>query len=358
MQTEKVKVSDLIEYRFNAKVHPDWQIEQIKKSIEEYGYNDLITIDENNTIIEGHGRLYALQELGYDEIDVIRLTHLTEEQKKAYILVHNQLTMNTGFDIDLLNVELVSLKDDGIDLSDFGIIAPSFDDDEETEEKKKDESDDDDEEDEDVFATDKKYLLHWIDEKSLEKKYGFPILHPCSVKPEELMPFNYVLSDRGGNEHKGIHFYIDDYQFERIWQQPEKYIEKLTKYACCLTPDFSLYLDMPKAMMIWNTYRSRMIGQIMQRYGIEVIPTLSWGYEDTFEFCFEGLPKNRIVSISTVGVSNDDESLRVWKAGVDESIKRLKPKAIILYGNMIEHDFKGVEVVHIKSNTQERFRNL
>lgn len=55
MQTEKVKVSDLIEYRFNAKVHPDWQIEQIKKSIEEYGYNDLITIDENNTIIEGHG---------------------------------------------------------------------------------------------------------------------------------------------------------------------------------------------------------------------------------------------------------------------------------------------------------------
>lgn len=79
--------------------------------------------------------MYALQELGYDEIDVIRLTHLTEEQKKAYILVHNQLTMNTGFDIDLLNVELVSLKDDGIDLSDFGIIAPSFDDDEETEEK-------------------------------------------------------------------------------------------------------------------------------------------------------------------------------------------------------------------------------
>ena len=110
--------------------------------------------------------------------------------------------------------------------------------------------------------------------------------------------------------------------------------------------------------MIWNTYRSRMIGQIMQRYGIEVIPTLSWGYEDAFEFCFEGLPKNSIVSISTVGVSNDDESLRVWKEGVDESIKRLKPKAIILYGNMIEHDFKGVEVVHIKSNTQERFRNL
>ncbi len=70
-------------------------------------------------------------------------------------------------------MELVSLKDDGIDLSGFGIIAPLFDDDEETEEEKKDESDDDDEEDEDVFATDKKYLLHWIDEKALKRNTAF-----------------------------------------------------------------------------------------------------------------------------------------------------------------------------------------
>ena len=82
MEIEKVKINDLLEYKYNAKEHPEWQIEQIANSIKEFGFNDPIAIDENNTIIEGHGRLYALQELGYDEVDCIRLSHLTEEQKK------------------------------------------------------------------------------------------------------------------------------------------------------------------------------------------------------------------------------------------------------------------------------------
>ena len=76
MEIEKVKISDLLEYKYNAKEHPEWQIEQIVNSIKKFGFNDPIAIDENNTIIEGHGRLYALQELGYDEVDCIRLSHL------------------------------------------------------------------------------------------------------------------------------------------------------------------------------------------------------------------------------------------------------------------------------------------
>ena len=75
-------------------------------SIERYGNNDPIAIDENNVIIEGHGRYLALKELGEIEIPVIQLKHLTEEQKREYILVHNKLTMNTGFDIEKLKTEL------------------------------------------------------------------------------------------------------------------------------------------------------------------------------------------------------------------------------------------------------------
>lgn len=116
MEIEKVKISELLEYKYNAKEHPKWQIEQIVASIKEFGFNDLIAIDENNTIIEGHGRLYALQELGETEVDCIRLSHLDEEQKKAYILAHNKLTMNTDF--DLLQLELDNIID--IDMSDFG----------------------------------------------------------------------------------------------------------------------------------------------------------------------------------------------------------------------------------------------
>lgn len=118
MQIEKLKVADLIEYKNNAKEHPQEQIDQIVASIKEFGFNDPIAIDENNVIIEGHGRLYALQELGVREVECIRLSHLSEEQKKAYILAHNKLTMNTGFDIELLNVELDAIMD--IDMELFG----------------------------------------------------------------------------------------------------------------------------------------------------------------------------------------------------------------------------------------------
>ena len=88
-----------------------------KKSIQEFGNNDPIAIDGNNIIIEGHGRLLALKELGYEEVEVIKLTHLTEEQRRAYTLIHNKLTMNTDFDIEILMSELESIED--IDMGEF-----------------------------------------------------------------------------------------------------------------------------------------------------------------------------------------------------------------------------------------------
>ncbi len=104
MLIEKINIKALKEYKNNAKEHPEEQIQQIVESIKEFGFNDPIAIDENNMIIEGHGRLYALQRLGYEEADCIRLQHLTDKQKKAYILAHNKLTMNTGFDMEILNL--------------------------------------------------------------------------------------------------------------------------------------------------------------------------------------------------------------------------------------------------------------
>lgn len=120
MQIEKVKIADLLEYKNNAKEHPQWQIEQIVESIEKFGFNDPIAIDENNIIIEGHGRLYALQEMGVEVVECIRLSHLGENEKKAYILAHNKLTMNTEFDADLLAQELGEIE--GIDMSSFGFL--------------------------------------------------------------------------------------------------------------------------------------------------------------------------------------------------------------------------------------------
>ena len=122
MEIIKIKIEDLKPYEKNAKIHTQEQVEQIKRSIEQFGMNDPVAVwGEDNLIVEGHGRLEALKQLGYEEVECIRLDHLTDEERKAYTLAHNKLTMNTDFDFDLLNVELDNI--DNIDMSDFGFIT-------------------------------------------------------------------------------------------------------------------------------------------------------------------------------------------------------------------------------------------
>ncbi len=106
MKILKINIEKIKEYENNAKEHPQQQIKQIKDSILQFGFNDPIAIDENNVVIEGHGRLKALKELGFDEVEVIKLEHLSEVQKKSYILSHNKINLNTNFDKNILKKEI------------------------------------------------------------------------------------------------------------------------------------------------------------------------------------------------------------------------------------------------------------
>lgn len=124
LKIEYVKLSEIKPYKGNAKTHPKEQVEQIKKSILEMGDGDVAKgfLDPigiwHDEIVEGHGRYFAAQELGLDTVPVIRLDGLTDEQRRAYTLIHNKLTMNSDFDFDILSVELDDILD--IDMSDFG----------------------------------------------------------------------------------------------------------------------------------------------------------------------------------------------------------------------------------------------
>lgn len=115
MKIEYVNTNDLIPYANNAKIHDEIQIEQIKQSIKSYGFNDPVAIWKNNEIIEGHGRVLAAKDLGIEQIPIIRLENLSDKQRREYMLVHNQLTMNTGFDAELLDTELQELDFDEFD---------------------------------------------------------------------------------------------------------------------------------------------------------------------------------------------------------------------------------------------------
>lgn len=128
MKIEVLPIESLKPYEYNAKIHTPAQIAQIAASIQEFGNNDPIAIDEHGMVIEGHGRLLALKSLGYTEVEVIRLEGLTEDQKRAYILVHNKLTMNTGFDYNILDAELARITEIDMSAFDFGSIDVSVDD--------------------------------------------------------------------------------------------------------------------------------------------------------------------------------------------------------------------------------------
>ena len=121
LKIEYISIAELIPYAGNAKEHPKRQIEQIAESIRQFGFNDPCAIDENSVLIEGHGRLFAARLLGMDKVPCIRLEGLTEQQKRAYTLVHNQLTMNTGFDMDQLEIELNSITDFDMSVFDFNL---------------------------------------------------------------------------------------------------------------------------------------------------------------------------------------------------------------------------------------------
>lgn len=118
----EIPTSELVEYANNAKLHPHEQVDQIASSIQEFGNNDPIAVWHNENgepeIVEGHGRLMALRKLGIETAPVIYLDHLTDEQRRAYALVHNKLTMNSDFDFEILADELALL--DSFDMGDFG----------------------------------------------------------------------------------------------------------------------------------------------------------------------------------------------------------------------------------------------
>ena len=111
LEIKYVPIDTLKEYENNAKLHPEEHVAQIVASILEFGFNDPIGITEDGTILEGHGRLLAAKQMGLTEVPVIRLDHLIDDQKKAYILAHNKLTLNTNFDFDKLKKELDSLSE-------------------------------------------------------------------------------------------------------------------------------------------------------------------------------------------------------------------------------------------------------
>lgn len=155
----------------------------------------------------------------------------------------------------------------------------------------------------------------------------------CDI--EDFIPFNYAKTHKNSAE-KGLHFFIDDYQFVRIWNSPGAYISLLRKFKCILAPDFSTYTDMPMALQIYNHYRKHWLGRYLALQGITVIPTISWSTPDSFRWCFDGEPQNSVVAVSNVGCMRDSDCRELFFTGLEEMKRRLSPVKILCYGSPID----------------------
>lgn len=341
MKTVNIKLNDIIPYKNNAKKHDITQINNVAESIKQFGMVQPLVLDKNNEIVIGHCRYEALKKLGEKEAPCVMADDLTEEQIKKLRNLDNKLNESEWY-YDLLKFDIEDLDFSGFEV-DWEIPDLDF-----------EETDDDDfgyygDERERTYNS---YNLDEYDESRVSGFYQIPTLKVEKFIPTDLIGFNYAKTSE--NKQTGIHFFIDDYQFERIWNSPFDYVDILSQYECVLTPDFSLYLDMPMAMKIWNVYRARLVGQILQDRGIKVIPTLTWAEPDTYKFCFDGIGKGGTVATSTVGVMRDKESKKIWVDGMKEAIKQIKPKAILLYGSKIDFDFGNINVKYFNSKSFEK----
>ena len=316
---EYVPLKSIKPYKRNAKKHPQSQIDQIADSITQFGFDDPIGV-WHGEIVEGHGRYLAAKQLGLAEIPIIRLDDLTDEQRKAYTLIHNKLTMNSGFDVDLLTAELESIAE--IDMTVFDFELPSF----------EPEDDRDPSCQHNVFENQERmqfptHSFYGMPEMAATQTTGDKFLRFCDWK-EISDPENYI-----------AHFYYDDYKFISAWREPEKYIDRLKQFKAVVSPDFSLYTDFPRALQILSCYRRQWCGAYWQSLGIDVIPDVVWGDKQSFDYCFDGLPKYSTVAVSSVGVKNDKHwngDTGLFVVGYKEMMKRLKPTTILYYGDMID----------------------
>lgn len=166
-------------------------------------------------------------------------------------------------------------------------------------------------------------------------RYDIPEIEPTQFDNAEFVGFNYAKSTKIC-EDKAVHFFLDDYQFNRVWTDPDKYIPMLQRFKYVLTPDFSLYTDFPKSLQIYNHYRKHWLGAYWQMHGINVIPTICWSDRDSFEWCFDGEPTQSVVAVSSVGTQNSKEKKQRFLDGYMGMARRLRPKQIIFYGEVPE----------------------
>ncbi len=185
-------------------------------------------------------------------------------------------------------------------------------------------------------------------------KIELPNLKTSDEIPNKVITFSKAMAKGCRDYDAWVVFYEDDERFERLWHNPKAYLARLKKFRGIISPDFSLYRNMPLVMQEWNTYRGRALAHWLQRNGVEVIPNVRFSDHRSFEFCFDGIEKNKTVALGTHGCLKRKEDKLFFQMGLASLVKTLSPKNIIVYGAAPESIFvpcrnRGINVISFES---------
>lgn len=231
-----------------------------------------------------------------------------------------------------------------------------------------------------LFFSDLQKGLNYDEEKQEKKEkivrnqfessgqYGMPLIKKQSIDLDKIELWNFTKTKRNDeeNKHKTIHFFTYDWNFESVYQKPEIAMEKLDQYYALLTPEFSLYWDMPKALQVNSTFKNRWCGAYWQSQGKIVIPTICCAGEESWEFCFDGIEQGSVVAVSTYRRERYKED---FMKSYDKMLEVLNPAAIFCYGEVFSEmrgnvlaispfDFKDlIEKIGIDEVVRKYFAN-
>ena len=159
-----------------------------------------------------------------------------------------------------------------------------------------------------------------------------PVIKTSKKLPNKLVSFSKCLSTKDFDQW--VMFYEYDSAFIRLWNNPTKYLPILKKFNGVITPDFSLYRNMPLVMQKWSTFQGKAIGNWLQENDIEVIPNVRFADERSYKFCFSGVEKNSTVCIGSNGCVKTIVEKYYFVNGFKEMIKVLSPNNVIIYGSV------------------------
>jgi hypothetical protein len=185
--------------------------------------------------------------------------------------------------------------------------------------------------------------------------WDIPLIRACAIDDQNIQFVSFQstrsmdvksLTKKGDIENlsKAVHFFVDDKKFEKVYNHPDRYTIWLAKYKYVLTPDFSLFMDMPLWMQINNVARSRWCGRRWQDAGLNVIPSISWSKPESYSFAFLGLEKGTTVAVSTIGAKHASKK-NIFLQGYDEMLNRVAPGVVYCYGKPFA-EMKG-NLIHV-----------